>query len=211
MGLENIRQFTRDGQQIGATGQLLNTLWYDDGEALASNNWYGVLFGSAAAWQQGESSIPQFEASFGPAFHGDMTGKLQMAQQELMAAHDLLRFTAKVGDGSDGLFWLDPWSKDGQQYAEEDSSPSRTNRCVPHAEHAACSFEYGSTREAYPAPTTPVVYSMTNQSLFLQTRPRCGRRMRSMHLSLARDAFDFIGEKFQLADEMAEELRARAG
>ena len=75
---------------MGATGQL-NTLWYDDGEALASNNWYGILFGAAAAWQQGESSIPQFEADFGPAFHGDMTGKLEMAQQELMAAHDLLQ------------------------------------------------------------------------------------------------------------------------
>jgi hexosaminidase len=115
-GLENIQQFTRDGQAMGATGQL-NTLWNDDGEALASNNWYGILFGCATAWQQGESSIPQFEQSYGPVFHGDMTGKLDQAQLEVMAAHDLLKTQSGLGDGSDGLFWIDPWSPDGQAMA----------------------------------------------------------------------------------------------
>jgi hypothetical protein len=196
MGLENIKQFTRDGQQMGATGQL-NTLWYDDGEALASNNWYGILFGCAAAWQQGESSIPQFEANFGPAFHGDMTGKLEMAQQELMAAHDLLRFTAKVGDGSDGLFWLDPWSKDGQQYAEK--IRPYTHELRMHAEHALQLI--AEARAAYPAPATPVVYSMTNQ---LPSNPTTLRETNAIDaLELGARRFDFIGEKFQLADEMA--------
>ena len=41
------------------------------------NNWYGILFGAAAAWQQGESSIPQFEESYGQVFHGDITGQAQ--------------------------------------------------------------------------------------------------------------------------------------
>lgn len=196
MGLENIKQFTRDGQQMGATGQL-NTLWYDDGEALASNNWYGILFGCAAAWQQGESSIPQFEANFGPAFHGDATGKLEMAQQELMAAHDLLRFTAKVGDGSDGLFWLDPWSKDGQQYAEK--IRPHTHELRMHAEHALQLI--AEARAAYPAPANPVVYSMTNQ---LPSNPTTLRETNAIDaLELGARRFDFIGEKFQLADEMA--------
>jgi hexosaminidase len=111
-GLANIQQFTRDGQTMGSTGQL-NTLWYDDGEALASNNWYGILFGAAAAWQQGESSIPQFEQTYAQVFHGDRTGKLNEAQLELMAAHELIK-SVKLGDGSDMLFWADPWSKDQQ-------------------------------------------------------------------------------------------------
>ena len=59
-GLSNIQQFTRDGQRLGATGQL-NTIWNDDGEALANNDWYGILFGAEAAWHQGEASIPAFQ------------------------------------------------------------------------------------------------------------------------------------------------------
>ena len=196
MGLVNIQQFTRDGQHEGATGQL-NTLWYDDGEALAANNWYGILFGCAAAWQQGESSIPQYQANYGPVFHGDLTGKLDMAQQELMAAHDILKFEAKVGDGSDGIFWLDPWSKDGQQYADKIRPYSHEVRM--HAEHALELI--AQARAAYPAPITPVVYSPTNQ---LPSNPTALREENAIDaLELGARRFDFIGEKFQLADEMA--------
>ena len=131
--LANIQQFTRDGQRMGADGQL-NTIWYDDGEALASNNYYGILFGAAAAWQQGESSIPQFEQSYGEVFHGDLTGKINQAQIELMAAHELLKMQAKVGDGSDGLFWVDPWSKDGQNFAAKIRPYTKELRL--HAERA---------------------------------------------------------------------------
>ena len=197
MALENIQQFTRDGQLTGATGQL-NTIWYDDGEALAANNWYGILFGCAAAWQAGESSIPQFEASFGPVFHGDQTGKLEQAQQELMAAHDLLQFEAKVGDGSDGLFWLDPWSKDGQQYA--DKIRPYTHALRLHAERALDLI--AQARAAYPAPEEPVVYSPTNE---LPSNPTTLRETNAIDaLELGARRFDFIGEKFQLADEMAQ-------
>ena len=116
--LEDIQQFTRDGQQFGATGQL-NTLWNDDGESLANMNWYGILFGAAAAWQPGESSIPAFQQSYGQVFHGDSTGLINQAQNELTAAMTLLE-TNKVithTEGTDGLFWVDPWSKDGQLFA----------------------------------------------------------------------------------------------
>ncbi len=197
--LQNIQQFTRDGQRMGATGQL-NTNWYDDGEALAANNWYGILFGCAAAWQQGESSIPQFQANYGVVFHGDMTGKLDMAQQELMQAHEVLQFEAKVGDGSDGLFWMDPWSKDGQEYAEK--IRPYTHELRMHAEHALDLI--AQARAAYPGPYPPaaVVYSPTNE---LPSNPTTLRETDAIDaLELGARRFDFIGEKFQLADEMAE-------
>ncbi len=88
--LGNIRAFVRDGQKLGATG-MLNTVWNDDGEGIFDENWFGVLFGAAAAWQPGESSEDNFIASYGQAFHGDATGKISQAQQELMAAHDALK------------------------------------------------------------------------------------------------------------------------
>jgi hypothetical protein len=197
MGLQNIQQFTRDGQSMGATGQL-NTIWYDDGEALAANNWYGILFGCATAWQQGESSIPQFQNDFGPVFHGDLTGKLNQAQEELMAAHDVLKYDAHVGDGSDGLFWIDPWSKDGQDYANK--IRPYTHELRMHAERALDLI--AQARAAYPAPAKPVVYSPTNE---LPSNPTSLREVNAIDaLELGARRFDFIGEKFQLADEMAE-------
>ncbi len=133
MGMANIQGFVRDGQRLGATGEM-NTIWNDDGEGLANSDWYGVLFGAAAGWQKGESSIPQFEGSYAQVFHGDATGKLNEAQTELMAAHALLREQAKTGDGSDGLFWIDPWSKDGLVVA--DKIRPYTHEVRMHAERA---------------------------------------------------------------------------
>ena len=74
--LGNIRAFVRDGQKLGATG-MLNTVWNDDGEGIFDENWFGVLFGAAAAWQPGESSEANFIASYGQAFHDDPTGKIK--------------------------------------------------------------------------------------------------------------------------------------
>jgi hexosaminidase len=174
--LDNIQQFTRDGQAIGATGQL-NTIWYDDGEALASNNWYGILFGAAAAWQKGESSIPQFEQSYAQVFHSDATGKLNQAQLELMAAHDLLKTQAKTGDGSDGLFWLDPFSTDGQAFA---------TRIRP--------FTHDLRMHAEAALTLIAQARAANPNL---------REIDAIDaLELGARRFDFIGLKFQLADEI---------
>ena len=42
---------------------MLNTVWNDDGEGIFDENWFGVLFGAAAAWQPGESSEDDFMAS----------------------------------------------------------------------------------------------------------------------------------------------------
>jgi hypothetical protein len=113
--LGNIRAFVRDGQKLGSKG-MLNTVWNDDGEGIFDEDWFGVLFGAAASWQAGESSEAAFTASYGMAFHGDATGKIDQAQQALMAAHALLK-TAGLGDARDSYFWLDPFSPQGQQVA----------------------------------------------------------------------------------------------
>jgi hexosaminidase len=117
LALANIQGFIRDGQRLGSTG-VLNTSWDDDGEAIFDQTWYGVLFGAAASWQKGESSIPDFQRSYGRVFHGDTTGAIDDAQRKLAAAHALLR-TAGLGDGSDFNFWLDPWSDEGRVVAAQ--------------------------------------------------------------------------------------------
>ena len=109
----NIQGFIRDGQRLGSTGAL-TTVWNDDGEGLFNMDWYGVLFGAVAAWQPGESSIPTYQEGYGQTFHGDASGKVDEAEKELMAAHEALE-QARSGLTSDELFWLDPWSVEGQE------------------------------------------------------------------------------------------------
>ena len=108
----NIQGFIRDGQRLGSTGALI-TVWNDDGEGLFNEDWYSLLFGAVAAWQPGESSIPNYQDAFGQLFHGDASGKIGEAEKELMAAHEELS-QIKTNLNSDELFWLDPWSKQGQ-------------------------------------------------------------------------------------------------
>jgi len=74
------------------------------------------LFGAAASWQPGESSEDAFAASYGLAFHGDASGKIDQAQQALRAAHAVLK-QAGVGDARDSYFWTDPFSPEGQALA----------------------------------------------------------------------------------------------
>ena len=113
VALDNIRVFVRDGQKLGATG-MLNTVWNDDGEGFFDENWFGVLFGAAAAWQPGEASEQEFTVSFGQAFHRDATGKISEAQRALMAAHAVLKKTG-LEDAQDSYFWVDPFSAKGQE------------------------------------------------------------------------------------------------
>ena len=176
MALANIQGFVRDGQKLGSTG-MLNTVWNDDGEGLFDMDWYGVLFGAAASWQPGESSIPQFERSYGSVFHGDATGDLDQAQIEMMAAHQLIKDNTKLGDLSDGLFWIDPWSKDGAIMAAQIRPYLRDMRL--HAERALVLI--AQARAAQPLRETDAVDA----------------------LELGARRADFIGLKFELADEMA--------
>lgn len=115
--LRNIQGFVRDGQAAHSTG-MLNTVWNDDGEGLFQEDWYGVLFGAAAAWQPGNSDLAQFQGAYGNVFHGDQTGKINQAQLELMAIYQSLD-QAKVREPTNVLFWADPWSVEGQAIAIE--------------------------------------------------------------------------------------------
>lgn len=222
LGLYNIQEFTRDGQRLGSTGQL-NTIWNDDGEALINQDWYGILFGAAAAWQPGESSIEQFEQSYAQVFHGDMSGALNQAQLELMAAHAVLRDQAQVGDASDNIFWLDPWSKDGQRVAAEVRPYTHDLRM--HAEAAltliaqarAVAGPKRSSTEADAASdigggATADDSSAAGPPSTLYDAAKYGAATSNLREPDAIDAMelgarrmDFIGLKFQLADEMATE------
>ena len=213
-GLENIQQFTRDGQRLGADGQL-DTVWNDDGEGLEDNDWYGVLFGAAAAWQSGESSIPAFQQSYAQVFHGDASGLLNQAQTEIMAVHALLKQEAKVGDGSNGLYWLDPFSKDGMTYAAKLRPYNRDLRL--HAEKALTLI--AQARAAAPcSDVIPACHARTvrmesgiddglapNPAQAYPSAPTSLRETDAIDaLELGARRFDMIGMKFQFADEIAQ-------
>ena len=203
MGMANIQLFVRDGQRLGADG-VLNTIWNDDGEGLFNQDWYGILYGAAASWQKGESSIPQFQQAYAQVFHGDATGKLNQAQLEIMAAHTLLKEQAKTGDGSDGLFWIDPWSRDGLTYA--DKIRPYTHDLRLHAERALTLI--AEARAAAPAPaatftTSPGSAPVYNPANAYPSAPTSLRETEAIDaLELGARRMDFIGLKFQLADEM---------
>ena len=199
--LVNIQQFVAEGQRQHSTG-VIDTVWYDDGEALANNNWYGLLFGAAASWQAGVASIDDYQHAYAAVFHGDSSGALDEAQMELMKCHDILRNQAHVGDGSDGLFWLDPWSKDGQPVAVKMRPWSHDVRL--HAEHALTLIAQARAANpgTKPGPGAP--------SLEPETWVHFPSNPTTLHHADAIDAlelgarrFDFIGLKFQLADEIA--------
>jgi hexosaminidase len=179
--LGNIKNFVRDGQKLGAKG-LLNTVWNDDGEGIFDENWFGLLFGAAASWQPGESSAENFTASFGQAFHGDETGKISQAQQEMMAAHAVLR-KADLDGAEDRYFWADPYSPEGKEIA---------------------------------AKLLPVVSELrlhAEKAITLLAQARAAGKLENQEaldaLELGARRIDFIGLKFQFAQECAD-LYAKA-
>jgi hexosaminidase len=180
LALDDIQEFTRDGQRYGATGQL-NTLWNDDGESLANMNWYGILFGAAAAWQPGESSIPAFQQSYAQVFHGDSAGLLNQAQAELTSAMTLLHDTRVISatEGTDGLFWVDPWSKDGLLMADKMRPINSAVRL--YAEHA-----------------------LTFIAQARRTEPNLREPDAISAMDFGARRIDFLALKFQLADEMSD-------
>ena len=181
----NIQGFIRDGQRLGSTGAL-TTVWNDDGEGLFNQDWYGVLFGAAAAWQPGESSIPAYQAAYGPVFHGDGSGKINEAEQELMLANQSLG-KVHTDFNSDDLFWLDPWSAEGQALGAKLLPVAGELRL--HAEKAIVLVE--QVRAANP---------QLRETEALDAMDLGARRL------------DLIGMKWELSNEMAQAYaRAFAG
>ncbi|MGH9596939.1 MAG: beta-N-acetylhexosaminidase [Edaphobacter sp.] len=201
LSLPNIQRFTADGQRLGSTGQL-NTIWNDDGEGLFNQNWYGILFGAAAAWQKGESSIPAFQDSYAQVFHGDATGALNEAQKEMMLAHALLKDEAKVGDGTNSIFWLDPMSVDGLRIGAQVRPFAHDLRL--HAERALTLI--AQARAAAPGPppvsTNPKAYNPAETYPSAPTSLRETAAIDALELGARR--MDFIGLKFQLSEEIAD-------
>jgi hexosaminidase len=175
--LKNIQAMARDGQRLGSTG-LLNTSWADDGEAILNQQWYGILFGAAASWQAGESSIEDFQRSYGLQFHGDATGKIDAAQVKLAAAHALLT-KGGLGDGSNSLYWVDPFSTEGQVSAQKMRVVSRDFRIL--------------------AESAMVLIAQARQSANGKLREEDA--LESTEMGARR--LDFIGMKFELSDEIS--------
>lgn len=175
-GLDNMQHFTAEGQADGCTGQL-NTVWHDDGETLANNDWYGILFGAAAAWQPGLSNIDTFQNAYGSVFHGDATGKINQAQRELMAVHQLMNDNFKHSDATDLLFWLDPWSVDGQRYLTD------------------------------LRPILPQIRQHAERAIVLTREARMSQTLRETDaldaLELGARRMDLLAFKFQVSDEIA--------
>ncbi|MFP5210365.1 MAG: beta-N-acetylhexosaminidase [Acidobacteriota bacterium] len=175
--LWNIQGFIRDGQRLGSTGAL-TTVWNDDGEGLFNQDWYGVLFGAVAAWQPGESSIADYQDEYGQLFHGDASGKVNSAEKELMAAQEALS-EAKPEMNSDSLFWLDPWSPQGQDVSA---------RLLPVAQQLRVHAEQAI-----------VLLAQARQS-----NPDLRETDAITAMDLGARRLDFIGMKFELAREIVD-------
>jgi hexosaminidase len=113
----NIRNFVRDGQKHQAIGAL-NSTWNDDGESLLDMTWPALIFGAAASWQPGESSIDDFKNSYDWAFYRNNDDGRTFAEvmENLDRSHTLLA-GVKLDNASHELFWSDPFSEVGANMA----------------------------------------------------------------------------------------------
>jgi hypothetical protein len=174
--LKTIQAFVSDGQRLGATG-MLNTVWDDGGEGIFDQNWYGVLYGAAASWQLGKADIAQFEQSYGQALHNDLSGKVNQAEIELMHAHLILERAGLYAKNA--LFWEDPWSRAGQE---------DTLKILPVAHDLRLAAE--------------------DAIVLIQEAKRLDgiRNVDALDaMELGARKMDFIGQKFQQAQEMRDE------
>ena len=174
--LKTIQAFVATGQRLGSTG-MLNTVWDDGGEGIFEQNWYGVLFGAAASWQSGTADIEKFQKAYGTVFHNDASGKVNGAEIDLIQAHLLLE---KAGlSAKNALFWEDPWSSAGQRDSIKILPIAHDLRLA--AEDAIVLIEQARQED-----------NITNVSA-LDAMELGARKM------------DFVGQKFQQAEEMREE------
>jgi hexosaminidase len=111
----NIRNFVRDGQKHQAIGTL-NTTWNDDGESLVDMTWPALVFGAAASWQPGESSIDDFKSSYDWAFYRNEDSTFATVIDNLDRPHTLLA-GVKLDNANHELFWIDPFSEAGANTA----------------------------------------------------------------------------------------------
>jgi hypothetical protein len=113
----NIRNFTRDGQKLGAMG-MLNTTWNDDGESLYGMAWPALAFGAAAGWQAGESDIDRFKNSYDWAFYRNDDSTFRDALENLNRGHEALG-RIHISTETDDLFWVDPFTSEGAKLMQK--------------------------------------------------------------------------------------------
>ncbi|MFZ0773084.1 MAG: beta-N-acetylhexosaminidase [Candidatus Sulfotelmatobacter sp.] len=113
----NIRNFTRDGQKLGAMG-MLNTTWNDDGESLYGMAWPALVFGAAAGWQAGESDLDRFKNCYDWAFYRNSDATFRDTLDNLDRGHQALA-KIKVDTETDELFWADPFTPEGAKLMQK--------------------------------------------------------------------------------------------
>ncbi len=138
VGYINIRNFVRDGQKLGAMG-MLNTTWNDDGEALYGMAWPTLIFGAAAGWQSGESSIDQFKNAYDWAFYRNNGTTFRDILENLDRGHQALA-KIKVETETDDLFWIDPFTPEGAKMMQTVAAAAPEMRLG--AEHALESLHH---------------------------------------------------------------------
>jgi hexosaminidase len=122
----NIRNFARDGQKHHALG-MLNTTWNDDGESLLQMSWPALLFGAAAGWQPGESSVADFQAKYDWAFLRSQGQAFAGILEDLARAESLVA-SARPNETSDNDFWRDPFTPEGVRAAQAAQGVARNVR-----------------------------------------------------------------------------------
>lgn len=172
--LINIRNFVRDGQRLGAMG-MFNTTWDDDGEALFNMTWYGLLFGAAASWQPGESSIEQFQKDFDWAFYRNTDHTFGTAIENFARIHEAIS-KARLGDASDGILWRNYLTADSQS----------------------------SLKQALPLARSIRLLAENSLELVLSNEDRARRNRDTLPaLTFAARRMDYLGMKLLYAEEMS--------
>ncbi|HEX8636056.1 MAG TPA: family 20 glycosylhydrolase [Pyrinomonadaceae bacterium] len=140
----NITGFIRDGQRAGALG-MLNTNWDDDGETLFEMTWYGVVLGAAAAWQEGEVDVAQFERNFDWAFFRRDGDSLVRALRALGSVNTLLGTNT-----TNPLFWQEPFTNAFQERARASREKTRQMRLTVEGAETTLVREGGEARRNRP-------------------------------------------------------------
>jgi hexosaminidase len=138
----NIRNFVRDGQKHQAFG-VLNTIWHDDGETLSDMTWPALVFGAAAGWQPGESSVEDFKKNYDWAFYRNQDSTFSDVIEDLDRPNTLL-VAQKLENATNELFWADPFSSDGAAMA--DRALPATHDLRLSAEHAIESLQHNQAK-----------------------------------------------------------------
>jgi hexosaminidase len=120
--VRNITGFVRDGQQANVLG-MMNTNWDDDGETLFEMNWYGVVLGAAASWQEGELDVARFERNFDWAFFRHDGDGFVRSLRTLGGVNATLGINT-----SNPVFWQEPFTSAFQERARASKEKTREMR-----------------------------------------------------------------------------------